>query len=134
MEDNVDDVAFIRALLDDLMRAYQVDAKRVYATGMSNGAIMAYRLASELSDRIAAIAPVAGAVGTEDEQAEAPGAGHALPRHGGRECPVQGRQGREDHHRHEFLLRRSLDPDLGEGEWLRREAEDRTMLEETATR
>ncbi|GAG34507.1 unnamed protein product, partial [marine sediment metagenome] len=36
-----------------------------FATGMSNGAIMAYRLASELSDRIAAIAPVGGPMGTE---------------------------------------------------------------------
>lgn len=60
MQNNVDDVAFIDALLDDLMRAYRVDAERVFATGMSNGAMMAYRLAAELSQRIAAIAPVAG--------------------------------------------------------------------------
>lgn len=65
MQSNVDDVAFMNALLDDLMGAYQVDPKRVFATGMSNGAIMVYRLASELSDRIAAIAPVAGALGIE---------------------------------------------------------------------
>src|SRR5262249_29715357 len=42
-----------------------VDPRRVYATGMSNGAIMAYRVAAELSDRIAAIAPVSGPMGTE---------------------------------------------------------------------
>ena len=72
MQNKVDDVAFIDALLDDLMRAYPVDAQRVYATGMSNGAIMAYRLASELSDRIAAIAPVAGSVGTEISQPKRP--------------------------------------------------------------
>jgi polyhydroxybutyrate depolymerase len=72
MRDKVNDVAFISALLDDLMRAYPVDARRVYATGMSNGAVMAYRLASELSDRIAAIAPVAGAVGTENNQPKRP--------------------------------------------------------------
>ena len=59
-EKNVDDVAFIHALLDDLNKAYPVDARRIYATGMSNGAIMAYRLAAELSDRIAAVAVVAG--------------------------------------------------------------------------
>src|SRR5579884_1968857 len=46
---NVDDVAFADALLDDLAKVVKIDAKRVYATGMSNGAIMAYRLASELS-------------------------------------------------------------------------------------
>ncbi|MBM3998275.1 MAG: hypothetical protein FJ297_01830 [Planctomycetes bacterium] len=65
MTHNVDDVNFTRKLLDDLALVCRVDSKRVYATGMSNGAIMAYRLASELSDRIAAIAPVAGTMGTE---------------------------------------------------------------------
>ena len=65
MLNQVDDVAFTRALLDDLAKVLQVDAKQVFATGMSNGAIMAYRLASELSDRIAAIAPVSGPMGTE---------------------------------------------------------------------
>lgn len=64
-EQDVDDVAFVRALLDDLAKAARVDAKRVYATGISNGGMIAYRLASELSDRIAAIAPVAGPMGTE---------------------------------------------------------------------
>jgi polyhydroxybutyrate depolymerase len=56
----VDDVAFLAALLDDLASAYWVDPHRVFVTGMSNGAMMAYRLASELSGRIAAIAPVGG--------------------------------------------------------------------------
>jgi len=65
MWNNVDDVGFVRALLDDLGTVANVDARRVYATGMSNGAIMAYRLASELADRIAAIAPVGGPMGTK---------------------------------------------------------------------
>lgn len=59
----VDDVGFIRALLDDLAKVANVDAKRVFATGISNGGILCYRLASELSDRIAAIAPVSGTMG-----------------------------------------------------------------------
>lgn len=58
----VDDVAFVRSLLDDLGGALPLDTSRIYATGMSNGGIMAYRLACELSDRIAAIAPVAGSL------------------------------------------------------------------------
>jgi polyhydroxybutyrate depolymerase len=62
----VDDVAFISRLLDDVADACTIDPKRVFATGMSNGGIMAYRLASELSDRIAAIAPVGGPMGTKD--------------------------------------------------------------------
>ena len=65
MQNGVDDVGFIRALLDDLAQVVRVDPSRVYATGMSNGAVMAYRLASELSDRFAAIAPVAGPMGSE---------------------------------------------------------------------
>jgi polyhydroxybutyrate depolymerase len=64
VQNHVDDVAFTRAVLDDLATRVKVDPRRVYATGMSNGAIMAYRLASELSDRIAAIAPVSGPMGT----------------------------------------------------------------------
>jgi len=59
MEQNVDDVGFVRALLADLGTVVNVDARRIYATGMSNGAIMAYRLACELADVIAAIGPVA---------------------------------------------------------------------------
>jgi polyhydroxybutyrate depolymerase len=57
---DVDDVEFLRALIEDLAVRYAVDRRRIYVTGMSNGAIMAYRLACEMSDRIAAIAPVAG--------------------------------------------------------------------------
>jgi polyhydroxybutyrate depolymerase len=72
VQNQVDDVAFLDALLDDLAQAFPVDANRVYATGMSNGAIMAYRLASELSGRIAAVAPVAGTVGTERCQPKRP--------------------------------------------------------------
>jgi polyhydroxybutyrate depolymerase len=44
-------------------RDFPLDAKRIFATGMSNGAFMAHRLACELSDRIVAIAPVAGVLG-----------------------------------------------------------------------
>src|SRR3954469_4861118 len=55
-----DDVGYVARLLDDLATVVNVDPRRVYATGMSNGAMMCYRLAAELSDRIAANAPVAG--------------------------------------------------------------------------
>lgn len=57
----VDDVAFIRQALIDATASHPLDAARVYATGHSNGGIMAYRLACELADRIAAIAPNAAA-------------------------------------------------------------------------
>ena len=62
MKNDVDDVGFIRALIDDVSANYPVDAKRIYATGMSNGGMMSHRLGIELSDRLAAIAPVVGTV------------------------------------------------------------------------
>lgn len=61
-ETGVDDVAFISALIDTISAEYQVDANRIYSTGMSNGGFMSYTLAGELSNRIAAIASVAGSV------------------------------------------------------------------------
>jgi polyhydroxybutyrate depolymerase len=56
----IDDVGFIRELLATLPRLYRIDTRRVYAAGISNGAMMCYRLAHELSDQIAAIGAVAG--------------------------------------------------------------------------
>ncbi|MBT8495355.1 MAG: alpha/beta fold hydrolase [Deltaproteobacteria bacterium] len=59
----VDDVQFVRDMLDDLSTRLCVDDSRIYATGMSNGGFLSHRLACELPDRIAAIAPVAGVMG-----------------------------------------------------------------------
>jgi polyhydroxybutyrate depolymerase len=56
----VDDVGFIAALLDHLETRLCLDRRRVYAMGISNGAILSYRLACELAARIRAIGPVAG--------------------------------------------------------------------------
>jgi polyhydroxybutyrate depolymerase len=56
----VDDVKFIAMLLEDLGTTHHVDPLRVFVTGHSNGGMMAYRLATDLADRIAAIAPVSG--------------------------------------------------------------------------
>jgi polyhydroxybutyrate depolymerase len=55
-----DDVAFANALIDHLERSLCIDPKRVFATGISNGAGMSAYLACKLEDRFAAIAPVAG--------------------------------------------------------------------------
>ena len=71
-EGKADDVAFIGKLLDELGTVVTVDEKRVYACGMSNGGMMCYRLAAELSDRIAAIAPVAGTIAIEESQPKRP--------------------------------------------------------------
>lgn len=56
----VDDVGYVKALLDDLARLFNIDSNRIYACGFSNGAQFTYRLAKRLPDRIAAIAVVAG--------------------------------------------------------------------------
>ena len=67
-----DDVAFTVKLLDDLGSVANVDPKRVYATGISNGGMMCYRLAAELSDRIAAIAPVSGTLAIDNPSPKRP--------------------------------------------------------------
>jgi polyhydroxybutyrate depolymerase len=61
LNNKVDDVAFVRALLDNLAKHAEIDRDRIYATGLSNGAMMAYWLAIQAPDLMAAIAPVAGA-------------------------------------------------------------------------
>ncbi len=71
-EGKADDVAFIGKLLDDLGTVVKVDEQRVYASGMSNGGMMCYRLAAELSDRIAAIAPVAGTIAIDESRPTRP--------------------------------------------------------------
>lgn len=62
----IDDVGFISDLLDKLESDFNVDTKRIYATGHSNGALMSYKLACDLSDRVTAIAPVGAVDGTID--------------------------------------------------------------------
>jgi polyhydroxybutyrate depolymerase len=58
----VDDVAYLNAMIDDISSKYTVDPKRIFVVGHSNGAFMSHRLACDLSNRIAAIAALAGAV------------------------------------------------------------------------
>ena len=71
---DVDDVPFVAALIDELVREGRVDRQRVYATGLSNGAIFSHYLGARLSDRIAAIAPVAGGIADRFRPTFHPGA------------------------------------------------------------
>lgn len=64
-DEQVDDVGFIQKVVADIKSKANVDPKRVYANGMSNGGMMAYRLACELTDTFAAIAAVAGTDGSQ---------------------------------------------------------------------
>jgi polyhydroxybutyrate depolymerase len=72
MEGNVDDVGFVAAVIDTLVAAGRADASRIYVTGMSNGGMMTHRLGRELSRKIAAIAPVVGAVFGDERPPAAP--------------------------------------------------------------
>lgn len=59
-DQNVDDVGFVRALVARLGSDLNIDARRIFATGMSNGGMLAYRLACEAADLVRAVAAVAG--------------------------------------------------------------------------
>lgn len=59
-DEAVDDVGFLRAVVAGVAGQLGIERPRVYATGMSNGAMMAYRLACEAPDMVRAIAAVAG--------------------------------------------------------------------------
>jgi polyhydroxybutyrate depolymerase len=67
-EEGVDDVAFTRAVIDDLRTQIAVDDRRIFSTGFSNGGKLTYRLACELSDRIAAIAVGSSSLGVSQCQ------------------------------------------------------------------
>lgn len=59
-DENIDDVGFLRAVVADVKRRMGIDARRVYAIGMSNGGMMSYRLACEAADVFRGIMAVAG--------------------------------------------------------------------------
>ena len=59
-QENIDDVKFVRTILDCMSKEHKIDRSRVFCTGISNGAFMSHRLATEASDVITAIAPVVG--------------------------------------------------------------------------
>lgn len=61
--DDVDDVGFVRALIDQLHKSYHTDPSRVFVCGHSAGAYLSYRVAIDLGDRIAAVGVVNGSMG-----------------------------------------------------------------------
>jgi polyhydroxybutyrate depolymerase len=64
-QENVDDVGFVRAMAAELEAQANIDTRRIYATGLSNGAMLSQRLACEAADLFAAVAPVAGTLNFE---------------------------------------------------------------------
>ena len=69
---NIDDVALISALIDAISGDTAIDPARVFAAGLSNGAMMALRLGCDLADRLAAVAAVAGHVAKDHAPVCAP--------------------------------------------------------------
>ena len=61
--DDVDHVAFIRSLIDTLRNSHHADPNRIFVCGHSSGAYMAYRVAIDLADRVAAAGVVNGSLG-----------------------------------------------------------------------
>ena len=70
--DFTDDVGFISAVIDSMIARYSINIAKIYTMGHSNGAMMAYRLAAELSDRIAAIGTNSGQMIIENPDPEFP--------------------------------------------------------------
>jgi polyhydroxybutyrate depolymerase len=68
--DNIDDIGFLRDLIDKMTNEYNINQSRIYITGFSNGGYMSYSVGAYLSDIIAAIAPVAGVIGFRDTEDE----------------------------------------------------------------
>lgn len=62
INEGIDDVGFTREMVSKLETQYKIDGKRVFATGISNGGFMCFRLACDAPDLVAAVAPVAAAM------------------------------------------------------------------------
>ena len=103
---HVDDLAFLSALIDRLAAEHPVDRRRIYLTGLSNGAMLAYRFAAEHPDQVAAIAPVAGAIGGTAGIGQPP----ITIERPGRPVPVQIIHGMRDGY---ILYRGGVSPNVG---------------------
>ena len=62
-KENIDDVGFLLKVMDDIKKEFKVDRSRVYMTGFSNGGMLAYRFAAELTDELAAAACLGASLG-----------------------------------------------------------------------
>lgn len=70
MRNHVDDIGFVRRLIESLKSDYSIDSNRIYATGISNGGILCHMIAARLSDQIAAIAPIVATAGGRAKEQE----------------------------------------------------------------
>jgi polyhydroxybutyrate depolymerase len=89
----VDDVAFIARMIDQIAVEHPTDPSRIYAVGLSNGAMMAYRLACEMPDRLAAVVAVAGPLAVESCSGSNPVAIYHIHGAADRNVPLEGGRG-----------------------------------------
>lgn len=109
LRDNVDDLGFLTALIDTISKSENIDPKRIYMAGMSNGAVMAYRYACEGSYPIAAIGSVSG---TSSFACARPRQVSVMEIHGldDRNIPINGGQGTKGVTKGEWLpVQQTLD-------------------------
>jgi len=85
---NPDDSGYIRALIDEMKRVYNVDARRVWLVGHSNGGFMCYRAACDHADAVAAIASLAGATFLDENDCTPSEPVHVLQIHGTNDTTV----------------------------------------------
>jgi polyhydroxybutyrate depolymerase len=85
----VDDVGYLLGLVDEITSKVNVDPKRIYFAGHSNGGFMSYRLACEASDKIAAIVSLAGAGFADEADCDATTPLSVLQIHGDMDATVQ---------------------------------------------
>jgi polyhydroxybutyrate depolymerase len=69
-KDGIDDVGFIETVIDEVAAGMEVDRDRIYLVGHSNGGMLAYRIAAERSDLVAAVAPVSATIGGKPSEKE----------------------------------------------------------------
>ncbi|MGF1510310.1 MAG: alpha/beta hydrolase family esterase [Myxococcota bacterium] len=79
---SVDDVAYLVGLVDEASSLFEIDPNRIYVVGHSNGGFMAYRLACDAADRIAAVVSLAGATYVDDADCAASQSVSVLQIHG----------------------------------------------------
>ena len=84
-KNTTDDFGFISKMINEISSEFNINTLRIYATGFSNGGDMSYALANILSDKFAAVAPVAGLADRHTAQNSNPSATAVLSIHGTRD-------------------------------------------------
>ena len=88
LENNIDDIGFISALIDRLIQDYDIDQSKIFIAGFSNGATMAQYLATQQPKIFAGVAAISGSVGVEKKVLKPSIAIPILLAHGRRDASI----------------------------------------------